>query len=44
MTRAWRKKNQTERQRVALSTLLGVKEPNNRQKQEIETLQKALKI
>ncbi len=39
-----RKKNIENRRQVALNNLLKVKEPNNRQKTEIETLQKRVKI
>tara|TARA_S200000501_G_scaffold363063_1_gene393345 strand:- start:373 stop:501 length:129 start_codon:yes stop_codon:yes gene_type:complete len=39
-----RKKNIQNRRKVALDNLLKVKEPNDRQKTEIETLKKALSI
>lgn len=39
-----KKKNIQNRRQVALTNLLKVKEPNNRQKAEIETLKKALSI
>tara|TARA_Y100001973_G_C5205294_1_gene341048 strand:- start:972 stop:1100 length:129 start_codon:yes stop_codon:yes gene_type:complete len=42
MTRAWRKKNIQGRRQVALDNLLKVKEPNERQLKEIETIQKRL--
>ena len=44
MSNAWRKKNITGRRQGALDRLLKVKKPNDRQKAEIETLEKRLKI
>ena len=44
MTRAWRKKNINGRRQVALDGLLKVKKPNDKQKAQIETLEKRLKI
>jgi len=42
MTNAWRKKNIQGRRQNALDRLLKVKNPNKRQKAEIETLEKRL--
>ncbi len=39
-----RKKNIQNRRQVALDNLLKVKEPNDRQKKEIASLQKSLKV
>ena len=44
MTNAWRKKNIVGRRQGALDRLLKVKNPNDRQKSEIETLKKRVKI
>ena len=44
MTNAWRKKNIVGRRQGALDRLLKVKNPNDRQKSEIETLEKRVKI
>ena len=44
MTRAWRNKKIALRRKVALDTLEKVKEPNERQKKEIKTLQMRLKV
>jgi len=44
MTRAWRKKNISNRRRVALETLEKVQKPNKRQLEEIETLQNRIKL
>jgi len=38
MTRAWRKKNLTNRRRVALGTLEKIQKPNKQQLEQIETL------
>ena len=42
MTNAWRKKNITTRRQNALDRLLKIKNPNKRQKAEIETLEKRI--
>ena len=43
MTRAWKKKNLSHRQRGALERVEEVKEPDARQQKEIEILKKKLK-
>lgn len=43
MTIAWRKKNINGRRQGALSRLEKVKEPNKRQQEEIDVLQKRIK-